>query len=317
VSDFLHLIKTLRERFVTHQMVSAPGAAVLIVGLLLDDVHFFSGLPHCDPEVLRKEVMRTRFQDGPAIDLFQLSNVIIALGAGHPEVAEFLLPWSLMEAAFRSESPQLTAPLRAELIERAFCIFVRWLNDFPADGDDVFQTGHLGDLHTFATRDTLMRAMNLCIALYHALTGLGRDAADSPSLVALGRISSHRCEGHFGIVRSVLNCDDRWQQWLWAEVHAINVADFLLDLELHPITRRNRTSLSGVTVQSDTLWAASQSSAFEEYLGPAWYTHEPLDWALIQEGLNNLSELLDLAQVAELARPATAGSQIYSRLATR
>jgi hypothetical protein len=81
------------------------------------------------------------------------------------------------------------------------------------------------------TTQQLYRGASLCVVLHRVLTRFDE-------LRAQGRIGSHSLEGHFGVLRVILRGDDRWEQWLTAEVRAElgaedpgNSVDHTIDLE--------------------------------------------------------------------------------------
>jgi hypothetical protein len=96
-----------------------------------------------------------------------------------------------------------------------------------------------------------IRAMNLCLAVFHAI-----DSMDSDTCLALGRIGSHSVETHFGMVRSMFRGDDSFSHWVSAEVKAAMIERLLAVLEEEPLTRRARVPISGARV-----YACEESAA--------------------------------------------------------
>jgi hypothetical protein len=80
-----------------------------------------------------------------------------------------------------------------ELLEVAFAAFSEVMKDFPDTGATKGVSQRTGDgvLMKFSTIDQLIRAMNLYVGPYLAISGI-------LSELALGRFSSHSCENHFG-----------------------------------------------------------------------------------------------------------------------
>jgi hypothetical protein len=89
----------------------------------------------------------------------------------------------------------------------------------------------------------LIRGESLCVALYHALAHLRHE-----DTLVLGRIGSHSAECHFGIVRTMLRGDDRFDRWMSAEAKAVMVERLISQLGYEPMTRRSRVPISGARV---------------------------------------------------------------------
>jgi hypothetical protein len=91
------------------------------------------------------------------------------------------------------------------------------------------------------------RACNLCVGLYWSITKW----SDGPCFpLALGRVSSHPVECHFGTTRSTLDGDTRWDSFFNAEIGAILIRRSIVHLGLRPYIRRFRTE-AGCTLTGE------------------------------------------------------------------
>jgi hypothetical protein len=193
-------------------------------------------------------------QDGPALKLAQLDNVLELMRDDENDLARYLLPWSLIELAVRNEG--LSFETRLSCLEIAFESLRAIYDDIDLSKGEPVWTGM-----------QMIRGMNLCVSLWRAL----HTPCPEGIRIALGRIGSHSLECHFGIVRSMLHGERRFDLWMCAEVRAELVSRYLDDLRIDPITRRSRVPTSGVRIDPNADEGAAAigldlADSFEEYM---------------------------------------------------
>jgi hypothetical protein len=88
---------------------------------------------------------------------------------------------------------------------------------------------------TRRTQCMYRRACNVCIGLYWALTKYG---ARPDFHLAPNRIRSHSIECHFGMIRSALKGDPRWDEFLAAQIKAAVLQNMMRRLEFPSYIRR-------------------------------------------------------------------------------
>jgi hypothetical protein len=149
----------------------------------------------------------------------------------------------MLQMAVRSENVQRTT--RLELLEVAFAGFSEMMKSYPATGTTkgVSQRNGDGVPVTFCTTNQLIRAMNLCVGLYFAISGFD-------SALALGRLGSHSCENHFGWLRTILRGQWTWRMWQSAEVAVAMMRRMMVELELNGRAARNRAPEAGVRLSA-------------------------------------------------------------------
>jgi hypothetical protein len=107
------------------------------------------------------------------------------------------MPLALLQLVNRAEGT--SRPARLELTEVVFAQFTESLERMPETGRTKgvaeqacrAKEGDESAPLTFDARMQLISGMNLCVALYWAISPLR-------TALALGRLSSHSCEPHFG-----------------------------------------------------------------------------------------------------------------------
>jgi hypothetical protein len=126
-----------------------------------------------------------------------------------PTGGYFLLPLVVMSLAVRN--PGLDMASRFEMIQLAFSVFFEYMQKYPkclwrsnvSQGTiDAFKR------KTLWTPSMCCRACNTCICVYWAITKYGGQPHFE---LALNRIGSHSVECHFGMTRSTLKGDARWE----------------------------------------------------------------------------------------------------------
>jgi hypothetical protein len=97
--------------------------------------------------------------------------------------------------------------------------------------------------------EQIRRASTLCKALWWAIEKY------SNFVLALGRLTTHGCEEHFGHVRELLPQEDSWERWLCTEVRVIIDDDVCGLLDIPNKVRAKRLPVAGVVVRpEDPQW---------------------------------------------------------------
>jgi hypothetical protein len=238
VTEMIHWLKRLRGRFLKRQEKGETLESVGGAALAHRTRGGCSSGRDC-PDSLETGCSIVQYQDGPALDLFQIDKVLECIDAEAAAVAwskrsrpmyddeedessapslygvaRYLMPAAMIEAVVRE--PHLTRLTRLDLLQAAFTVL---FGEIKRDKGEP----------TPWTTQQLYRGANLCVVLYRVLTRI-----DEP--LALGRIGSHSLECHFGIVRAILRGDDRWERWLSAEVRAELAAEYIQDLDLSRVS---------------------------------------------------------------------------------
>jgi hypothetical protein len=128
ISDFLRLLKNQRQRVMNHDVAVADGDDVVVFGAELFQEHGMRGFDDTRHQ--------TAMQDGPALEAFQLRNVLDLLSAGEFEASRYIAPWALLDVAIRPHVLRRTA--RLEVLDAAFAQF-RWMLDNPLPADEATQ----------------------------------------------------------------------------------------------------------------------------------------------------------------------------------
>jgi hypothetical protein len=188
-------------------------------------------------------VGETKFQDGPAMEVFQMDNVIRCVCLGMNEEAYFLAPWAFLEMAICGDG--ISKETREHLLILSFTILYGETLSAEAGLGRDSERGSGSRFLRFWTSDQIYRGCNLCLALFIALRYIRFEQ------LALGRVGSHSLECHFGMVRRILTGDDRWSRWLSAEAYAVLMEAFAVELGATIPKRRGRVPISGVIVSPE------------------------------------------------------------------
>jgi hypothetical protein len=194
----------------------------------------------------------------------------------------------------------LNVDSRSTPIQAAFTFLV-WADvDFPRNIPE-----RAASVVTPLTGNRLNRTMNLCVGLYYAIKHFGTN-------LALGRIGSHALECQIGTVRAVLRQDDRLDHWVSAEAAAILTQDFLQDLNVPPLRRRSRATVSGVVLEENDEELISFNMAEFDAAVRAWWGG---DRAPFERFFAQIVEVLpDIDAAPPRTGSAIGGSSCRSRL---
>jgi hypothetical protein len=113
--------------------------------------------------------------------------------------------------------------------------------------------GHEERNYTYSDTIHLIRAMNLCIALWCSLsfvTEAGSEGQAITTPVEIGRIASHENELHFAWMRRPLHGKTRFDDLVGTDAYLMIVADFMEDLGMKRRPVRRRVPVSGAHVPS-------------------------------------------------------------------
>ena len=259
ISDLLHLLKCIRRRL--HDWALNPGKPGLkgAGGMVLNAVAL--GELSDFVAIIDDGSQHTGFQDVPALELCRLTTLVECITRGMHEAARYLAPFSLIEAAIREVG--VSRRVRCQLLQMAFTLLNRAR---LAIGED------------FWLRDQILRAMNLCVMMFFVLVHF------RAMRIAMGRLGSHALECHFGLVRSMLRGDDRFEMWMAAEVRAMLLTQFLASLEVPSVSRRTRVPISGAQVpalEEEDIEVTFEG--IEGLSGEVTFTHDfdrDLDWCV-------------------------------------
>jgi hypothetical protein len=246
ISDLLHLMKNARARLALAILAFIAASSYVISGDSVTDL-----LARINPtEVFKARKPLDLLEDYLAIHAFSLENFIALCEAGDVDGAYFLLPFVCLNLATRN--PYLDPRARLELLSTAFEVFFDYAKNYPKTGPHLnlsVRTITSCSRKTFWTQIMCKRACNLCVGLYFEIF----EWMNHPTFpLALGRISSHPCECHFGTVRSTLNGDTRAKSFVRAEINAVLIRRSMVHLGLHPYIRRFKTD-AGCTLTPDSL----------------------------------------------------------------
>jgi hypothetical protein len=241
VSDLLHLFKNARTRLALCKGHLAMYAGSK--GFTREDMSRYAGEDSPFSRTLPLEGLK----DDLAFQAFTMKNLMKALENDDIEAAFFMLPFVCLNLAVRC--PTVTIETRRELLDCAYRCFKSYLDTYPATGVAAGITeieNQKCDKKTLWTKNMCVRACNLCVGLYWACDLWTEDGCAYP--LALGRIGSHSCECHFGMTRSMLRGDTRYQQFFWAQVRAVLVKTIMTTHHLDPYIRRFKNE-AGCTLE--------------------------------------------------------------------
>jgi hypothetical protein len=187
-------------------------------------------------------------KDDFALETFTLENLVELWFGGNPTAAWFMLPFVSLNQAVRNS--RISVLTRLTLIGVAFSVFFDAFKKYPKTGKKakIYIKGRRGTKKTFWSYMQLKRGCNLCVGLYWAIETWGE--TQWGFCLALSRIGSHSCECHFGLTRSTLNGDPRWERFLAAQVTAALIDRLMWQLGLSPYVRRFKNA-AGYTLRGD------------------------------------------------------------------
>jgi hypothetical protein len=237
ITDLLHLEKNGRGKLAQNMLaVDGRNQKVITGANVADDL---------ESERMRKVLCASSpldlLKDHLALETFTLPNLLELWRCGNATAAYFMVPFVALDLAVRN--PALTVPARQGLIETAFSAFFDMAIEYPNTGSrcrpgyhhKIVEVGARTLVKTLWTRTVLKRGCNLCVGVWWSLARWG---CTEGFFLALSRIGSHSCECHFGITRSMLSGDTRWNRFLSAQVTAALIHRILAQLGLSPYIRR-------------------------------------------------------------------------------
>lgn len=233
ISDLLHLMKNARSRLALGSLAfNAETRSVINAKWIASKLE-----PTCANAFEARKPLDL-LKDDLAIRAFTLENILTLWRQGDVAGAYFLYPFVTLSLAVRN--PTLSAETRLHLIQASFSVFLRMCEHYPACGADFHiseKTVSSCDRKTFWTKSMCRRACNTCVGLYWAIRMSQRPENDGLE-AALNRIGSHSVECHFGMTRSTLNCDTRWERFFSAQVTAVLIQKVIRKLGFHLYIRR-------------------------------------------------------------------------------
>jgi hypothetical protein len=164
-----------------------------------------------------------------------------------------MAPFVALSLAVRNEALGMAA--RLVLLQVAFSFFFAMMKEFPKCGATKGITENKtkdSPRQTLWTKAMCRRACNLCVGLYWAIQKFCTPEYMAAGFkLALNRIGTHPVECHFGMTRSTLNGDPRWERFFSAQVKAVMIRRVMRRLKIKSYIRRF-SQPAGCEVPQDT-----------------------------------------------------------------
>jgi hypothetical protein len=272
VSDLLHLMKNARSRVAMSLLAFSPETNMLITGESLNSdlppkspgwvFEARKPLELLKDDLAIQAFMRDNFPQvsgcGDAVHTGRIDSesdgdVRVAPGATVGDDAEaggdmergdtnkadltgahFLFPFVAISLAVRNLC--LSPETRLALIQAAFDVFFRMMENYPecGRGHNITEKTVIGcQWKTFWTQSMCRKACNTCVGLYYVTQEMITDG-DTHFHLALDRVGSHSVECHFGMTRSTIAGDPRWESFLSAQVCAVIIRRVMRRLGFGP-----------------------------------------------------------------------------------
>jgi hypothetical protein len=244
VSDILHFFKNARTRLaVTGKPVSLSGKLKGVTGAKM--ARLILGHRKGTQPMTMFYTPLSLLDDNVAIQAFRRENLIAVGSAGNVTATFFLTPLVALMDAMRFEA--MTIETRLMLLEVAFTCFRKMLRHYEEMDQEreahkrtrlpkgqkktkvpreIWENNVAGATKlTLWTKNMCKRGCNLCVLVYWAI--MRWDLAGRPFPLALGRIGTHSVECFFGMIRSLLRGDTRFELFESTEVRAV-LARFIM-----------------------------------------------------------------------------------------
>jgi hypothetical protein len=251
ISDLFHLMKNARSRETIGELAVNPATPDLVTGASLA-----KSVPKAEKHLFQAHRPLDLLKDDLALQTFTLSN-LLWIWSGHdpdnlpkwgrwngsggdPSGGFFMAPFVALSLAVRNEALGMAA--RLVLLQVAFSFFFAMMKDFPKCGAKKGITENNtkdSPRQTLWTKAMCRRACNLCVGLYWAIQKFCTpEYMASGFRLALNRIGTHPVECHFGMTRSTLNGDPRWDRFFSAQVKAVLIRRVMHRLKIRSYIRR-------------------------------------------------------------------------------
>jgi hypothetical protein len=245
VPDLLHLMKNLRTRLVSALQGLAANANRSPI-----TAKFVSNFVNVSEAVFSKNAPLDRLKDYLALELFKLDTLCGVGEHGDGTALLFFLPFVALNTVVRC--PELKIGVRMQLIDVAYQAFQHMYRSYPTATWDKNNVKHTKGKKVpeisenlsktikspLWTRNQCMRGSNLCVALYWACWKWKNTPVSESYPLGLNRIGTHSVECFFGMLRSVMRGDARFDTFVAAEVNAIMCQRIMADLKICPRIRR-------------------------------------------------------------------------------
>jgi hypothetical protein len=275
ISDLFHLMKNARSRETTGTLAVSPVTQDVVTGETLA-----KGLPTEEKHLFETHRPLDLLKDDLALQAFSLDN-LLWIWSGHdpdnlpnkfgdwkgkygdPNGGFFMAPFIALSLAVRNESLGMDA--RLVLLQVAFSFFFGMMQHYPPTGAQQGITENKVKecpRQTLWARSMCRRACNLCVGLYWAIQKFtGPEYRAMGFELALNRIGTHPVECHFGMTRSTLNGDPRWERFFSAQVKAVLIRRVMYRLKI-PAYIRRFTQPAGCLVRQDDQYSVSLKFPF-------------------------------------------------------
>jgi hypothetical protein len=162
----LHLVKNLRQRVRNHTVALMPDCPVV-------DAATFAGLVR--PSVVSVPGQSGSMSDRLAVELSSPEVLAAACESGNYIAPLVFGPWTSTAAAI--ECATFKEAARLEELSVAFAPLGRMCKVMPKATKEYPEQGGREMVITISDRNHLHRAMNLCVALFHAIKNFPRGLA--------------------------------------------------------------------------------------------------------------------------------------------
>jgi hypothetical protein len=251
ISDLFHLLKNARAREALGKLAVSAKTPDLVTAKTLA-----KNVPKADKHLFEPGRHIDLLKDDLAVQTFSLDNLLwIWSGydphhlpecearywdAGDPNGGFFMAPFVALSLAVRNEALGIAA--RLDLLQVAFSFFFGMMQQYPKCGAQKGITENKtkeSPRQTLWARAMCRRACNLCVGLYWAIRKYcAPEYLNAGFQLALNRIGTHPVECHFGMTRSTLNGDPRWERFFAAQVKAVIIHRVMRRLGFRSYIRR-------------------------------------------------------------------------------
>jgi hypothetical protein len=264
ISDLFHLMKNARSREALGKLAVSAATGDIVTAKTL-----VKNLPKEHKHVFEAQRPLDLLKDDLAVETFSLDNLLRVWSGNEPDLIPpaggltndphkrartsttgpcddpsggfFMAPFVALSLAVRNEALGVAA--RLDLLQVAFSYFFGMMQHYPKTG--AKKHGITENKTKDSPRQTLWakamcrRACNLCVGLYWAIQKYCTDEYLAAGFeLALNRIGTHSVECHFGMTRSTLNGDPRWERFFAAQVKAVIIRRAMRRLGFGPYIRR-------------------------------------------------------------------------------
>ena len=237
LTDFLHILKNARSRIINGVVTLTYNGAKPFSADEMESV-LRIGKPLLDKSPTGK------MKDSYALSIFTLENFFTLLHHGHPEMAFYILPYTLWACVVRE--PLLSTQMRRDLVVLCIQIFqYHWyqFGNLTPDVSENKKTKNFSSIQFCCSQQHVIRVLN-------TLMGLLREFTRHPDNLALSRMGTHDLECQFGVVRILCHYKHSWKMILKC-FSKLTVIKDLTTLFGCPLNPRERVNFGGIKIQGD------------------------------------------------------------------